>query len=97
MCGGLQLRKNQWGQIDKTCAEYKRNLPSLSVSGVLSTLTGSLRYRTCDHRKIPGSFFSLQSTLAEISVPHLVVDVFLDIPMAGLIQDKGDLVVTPSP
>ena len=36
---------------------------------------------------------SLQETLSEVPVPQREVDVFLDIPMAGLVQDSDDLVV----
>jgi hypothetical protein len=31
--------------------------------------------------------------LSSLAVPHLEVDVILDIRMAGLVQDEGDLVV----
>lgn len=36
---------------------------------------------------------SLQETLSEVPVPQREVGVFLDIPMAGLVKDSGDLVV----
>jgi hypothetical protein len=37
---------------------------------------------------------SLQETLSEVPVPQRELDVFLAIPMAALIKDGGDLVVT---
>jgi hypothetical protein len=36
---------------------------------------------------------SLQETLSEVPVPQREVDVFLDIPRAGLVKDSGDPVV----
>lgn len=37
---------------------------------------------------------SLQETLSEVPVPQRKADVFLEIPMAGLVKDGGDPVVT---
>jgi hypothetical protein len=52
-----------------------------------------LGHRKCDHTKIPGLFSSLQEVLSEVPFQPLEVDVFLDIRMAGLVKDDGDLVV----
>lgn len=83
---------------------------SLSSAGCspVSPLIGFLRYCKCDHKKTPAIFSSLellrylaqnflQEVLAEVPVLHLEVDVFLDIRMAGLVKDSGDLVVADPP
>ena len=68
----------------------------------------SLDVLQSDHKKTPGIFSSLellryfaqnflQEVLAEVPVLHLEVDVFLDIRMAGVVQDSSDLVVADPP